>query len=152
MAYEMNGAFFLAPASGPLDRRDGTGILAYARQHAVGDRFFLFTDRTDQVEIIGEGVMRPTDGHCSYSPDRKWILNDTYPRPEDRCRELYLYNVDEDRCVDLGRFFAPPELDGEFRCDLHPRWNRDGTQVCFDSVHEGTRQVYVIDVSEIVGA
>ena len=36
------------------------------------------------------------------------------------------------------------------RSDLHPRWNRDGTQICFDSVHEGTRQVYVLNVKEIV--
>ena len=54
--------------------------------------------------------------------------------------------------MDIGRFFAPRELDGEIRCDLHPRWSRDGTQVCLDSVHEGTRQMYVVEVRDIVGA
>jgi len=39
---------------------------------------------------------------------------------------------------------------GEMRCDLHPRWSRQGTQVCFDSVHEGPRQMYVCDVSAVV--
>lgn len=28
-------------------------------------------------------------------------------------------------------------------CDLHPRWNFDGTKVAFDSIHEGTRQIYI---------
>lgn len=28
-------------------------------------------------------------------------------------------------------------------CDLHPRWRGDGTQVAFDSIHEGTPQPYV---------
>lgn len=34
----------------------------------------------------------------------------------------------------------------EIRCDLHPRWNREGTQVCMDSVHNGERQMYFVDV------
>ena len=28
-------------------------------------------------------------------------------------------------------------------CDLHPRWNHWGTKVAFDSIHEGTRQLYI---------
>jgi hypothetical protein len=52
--------------------------------------------------------------------------------------------------VDIGRFFAPRELYEEIRCDLHPRWSRDGTQVCIDSAHEGSRQMHVLDVAEIV--
>ena len=160
------------------DWRDRAHILAWARQEDVGNRFFLFTDRSDQRETIGEGILT-TDGHCSFSPDRHWILTDTYP-DEERMRTLILYCVEDNRRVDVGRFFAPPELDGEIRCDLHPRWSRDGRQVCFDSVearplstgppgarnerasespaerqdrrrlHEGTRQMYVIDVSDIV--
>jgi hypothetical protein len=36
------------------------------------------------------------------------------------------------------------------RCDLHPRWGRDGRAVCIDSAHEGARQMYVLDVSGLV--
>ena len=53
--------------------------------------------------------------------------------------------------MDLGRFHAGG-LKGPVRCDLHPRWSPDGRRVCFDSVHGGTRQMYVMDVSEVVGA
>ena len=31
------------------------------------------------------------------------------------------------------------------RCDLHPQWRPDGKQIGFNSVHEGSRQVYVMD-------
>ena len=48
--------------------------------------------------------------------------------------------------ADLGAFHAPPEFDGPLRVDLHPRWNRDGTALCIDSVHEGTRQMYTVDL------
>jgi hypothetical protein len=48
------------------------------------------------------------------------------------------------RRIDRGRFYSPPELAGACRCDLHPRWSRDGRRVCFDSAHEGTRQMYLL--------
>jgi Tol biopolymer transport system component len=87
------------------------------------------------------------DGHCSYSPDRQWVLTDTYP--DDRHeRTLLLYHPESGRRLDLGRFHSPPALEGECRCDLHPRWSRDGRRVCFDSAHEGTRQMYVLDVTQ----
>lgn len=30
-------------------------------------------------------------------------------------------------------------------CDLHPRWSWDGRKAYFDSIHEGTRQIYVVE-------
>ena len=35
-------------------------------------------------------------------------------------------------------------------CDLHPRWRIDGKQVTFDSLHEGSRQIYVVDTAGVV--
>ena len=35
-------------------------------------------------------------------------------------------------------------------CDLHPRWSRDGQLAIFDSIHEGTRQIYVAHVGELI--
>ena len=129
------------------DWRDGGGLLAWARVSGAGDRYWLCRDRAPGREVVGEGVFE-TDGHCSYSPDRRWILTDTYPDAEGR-RTLIVYNPEEDRRVDLGRFFSG-NLEGPVRCDLHPRWSRDGRSVCFDSVHEGARQMYLISVGGIV--
>lgn len=53
---------------------------------------------------------------------------------------------------DLGSFYADPGLSKENRCDLHPRWSRDGTEVCIDSVHGEGRQMYIVDVGSIVSA
>jgi hypothetical protein len=99
--------------------------------------------------VVGDGILT-SDGHCSYGPDRHWFLTDTYPDRETSKRTLLLYRPEDDCRVEIGRFYSPPEVTGEIRCDLHPRWNRDGTQVCFDSVHEGHRGMYVIDVGDIV--
>lgn len=124
-------------------------VLAWARRFDIGDRYFLFTDCSDEIEIVGEDVFT-TDGHCSYSPDQKWILTDTYPDKEQN-RWLILYRVEDNTRINVGKFLSPPVPDNEFRCDLHPRWSRDGRQVCFDSVHTGERQIHVMDVTDVVG-
>lgn len=131
-----------------FDWLDARHILAWARRGGRNG-YYLYTDGTPQAREIGAGVLT-RDGHCSFSPDRRWVLNDAYPTdaPE---RELYLYRWPDGPRIDLGRFYSPPELTGAVRCDLHPRWSRDGRQVCIDSAHEGTRQVYVLDVGAITG-
>jgi len=123
-------------------------ILAWAHRDDTGDHYYLFGDRSDEFEIVGEGVLTE-DGHCSYSPDGRWVLTDAYPDHE-RMRTLILYRPSDGRRVDVGRFFSPKVLDGPIRCDLHPRWSRDGRQVCIDSAHEDSRQMYVLDVAPIV--
>ncbi|MEO2004294.1 MAG: hypothetical protein ABGY41_09355, partial [Candidatus Poribacteria bacterium] len=133
------------------DWKDERTILAWARQHDVGNRFYSFTDQSRERSIVGEGILT-RDGHCTYSPDRRWILADAYPNKSDPHRVVYLYDPAEERRVEIARVYSPPALTAEIRCDLHPRWSRDGTEVCFDSAHEGDRQMYVVDAGEIVGA
>ena len=131
-----------------FDWRDGSHILAYAGDASGNWDFYVQTDQSEKMASLGE-MMPDQDGHCSYSPDRRWVLNDTYP-DEQGLRTLMLYEVATDRRIDIGRSYSPSRDPDELRCDLHPRWNRDGTQVCFDSVHEGSRQIYLVDVGEIV--
>lgn len=127
------------------------------RQHLLGDRYLLLTDRTQDVKSVGVGVFAE-DGHPSFSPDRSWMITDTYG-DKNHFRRLILYDWENGRRMDIGRFYSLPDGslhvgnnwdNSEMRSDLHPRWNRAGTQVCIDSVHEGTRQMYVVDVSGIV--
>jgi len=137
-----------------FDWRDPDHVLAWARVEGLGDYYFLFQDRAGtgaagSPKIVGQGVLT-CDGHCSYSPDRRWILTDTYPDAEKK-RTLLLYNEESGQRVDLGRFYSMPVGDVQCRCDLHPRWDRAGSMVCFDSTHEQERQLYVMDVSGIVG-
>jgi hypothetical protein len=131
-----------------FDWKDDTTLLAWARTKADGNHFYTADVATGEVKLVGADVLTQ-DGHCSYSPDRKWILNDTYP-DKGRLQWLMLYMVSTGRRYDLNQFRSPPQYAGPVRCDLHPRWNRDGTQVCIDGCHEPTRQVYVLDVSEVM--
>lgn len=131
-----------------FDWRNDREILAWTRIGDQGDHFYLIDEQTGEYQIIGESLLTQ-DGHCSYSHNGKWILTDTYPDPVTHLRTLKIYIVDQDREVIVGKYFSPPAFTGEIRCDLHPRWSRDDRQICFDSVHEGHRQVYVVDTPDL---
>ncbi len=134
-----------------FDWRDDRTILAWNRTPEGEDHFTTKDVENGDWQLVGEDVL-VRDGHCSYSPDRRWVLNDTYPDAQ-RIQTLMLYHPDDGRRIDIGRFPEPPEFAGPFRCDLHPRWDRDGRRVCIDSTHKhGQRQIYVVDVAPITGA
>ena len=124
-----------------------TQIINFSNRNISGWQYHLFTDLTDQVEVIARDIF-PGDGHCSYSSDNKWMLTDSYPE-KDNFRRLFLYNLSEHIAYEIGSFYADPSYPAPTRCDLHPNWSRDNRQVCIDSIHEGNRQMYVIDVSRI---
>jgi len=127
--------------------RNEKQILAWARKAGVGERYFLFTDQSEDYEVVGEDCLGE-DGHPSFSPDGRWLLTDTYP-DERGMSSLLLFDLKSKQLIELGVFFQPFKFYGELRCDLHPRWSLDGKFVSFDSCHSGRRRFYVLDVSEI---
>jgi len=124
------------------DWKDNSHILSWAKAPNGGVGFFLFEDGSGNYEQIGKGKLTQ-DGHCSYSPNRDWILTDTYPDRRN-LRTLILYQASTGERIDVAKFYSPSELTGPVRCDLHPRWSRDGKMICIDSAHEGDRQMYVL--------
>lgn len=130
--------------------RDPEHILAWSWHASHKDAFYLFEDREGgQVEVVGRELM-PENGHCTYLPGNRWILNDTYPDRQRR-QHVYLYQVAENRRVPLGHFESPKPYSGEWRCDTHPRFSRDGRSVVIDSPHTADgRQLHLIDISGIV--
>lgn len=128
--------------------RDDDALLVWAKTETYGGCYYVCNDKTSVVHPVGHDQMR-RDGHCTYSPDKRWILTDEYP-DKNRMRPLILYNVKRNERTDIARFYEPPWKAEEFRCDLHPRWSRDGRWVCVDSTQDGSRQMYLIDVGAIV--
>ncbi len=130
------------------DWLDASRLLIWTHLPDRGGRFLLVDCGSNRRSVIGEGVL-VEDGHCSFSPDRAWLLNDTYPDRFDM-RTLMLYRFPDGPRVDVARLHSPKaRWWGEIRCDLHPRWDRSGKRVCVDSVHDGSRQMYIVDVSGI---
>lgn len=116
--------------------------------HNGSIHYHLYDDRTGAVEVIGEHSLTE-NGHMTYSVDGKWLLTDTYPDSVSNERLLILYDAENNQRYDIGSFYTDPNLGKLNRCDLHPRWSPNSRQVCIDSVHEKTRQMYLIDVSDL---
>ena len=128
------------------DWRDDDAILVWANRPNAPACFLLLSHQAREFQIFAESLLKE-DGHCTFSPDQGWVLNDTYPDAH-QMRTLMLVRAVDGQRIDLARLYSPKSRWwGEIRCDLHPRWSRDGRQVCIDSVHDGSRQMYVVDVS-----
>lgn len=129
--------------------RDATHLIAFAYNHADGNRFYLFEHLTDRLEVLGQDVMT-SDGHCSYLTGGRWILNDMYPDKQ-RNQTPYLFDTQPGKRYVLGHFYQAPKYweDKPFvswRCDLHPRSSPDSRKVIIDSPHNNGRQMYLIDI------
>ncbi len=99
----------------------------------------------EKVRRIGAGVL-DWDWHCIYSPDGKFMSGDTY-WTRNYERSWVLTRLEDGMSMPMGAFYVPPEYRGGYwRCDLHARYRPDGRQIAFNSVHEGSRQVYVRDI------
>ena len=114
----------------------------------LNDRYILFDVETGSSTTVGKGVL-VTDGHCSFSPDGRWFVTDTYPDRSGNAHVL-LCELQSGAVYRVAGFSMPPRLDGEIRCDLHPRWHPSQPMICVDSGNEMNRQMYVIDVSHAV--
>ena len=74
--------------------RDPDHICAWTKPEGKKAAFYLFKDRSHDVEIVGDGVM-PVNGHNTYLPghNNEWILNDTYPQGAAREQTPYLFHL-----------------------------------------------------------
>ena len=128
--------------------KNNSSILAFENKRKEGPGYYLMKDKTEKY--IHCWPQLSNDGHPSYSPDGRRIVTDTYPNRA-RVAEIKIMDGrnEKNRKVEvIARVFSPFKYDNDTRCDLHPRWNHAGDQICFDSVFEGQRGLYIIKILE----
>ena len=115
---------------------------------------YVFKDKTHDGYILADGFFW-ADNHMSINSDGTLMITDSYPAATSDSVEgvyinehslLHLYDLKRDVCAAIGYFHSLPNSTGDVRCDLHPRFNRSGNGITFDSTHEGFRGVYKIDL------
>jgi len=129
-------------------------IIAFENKHVGGPGYYLMKDKTQ--EYIHLWPQLSNDGHPSYQPivkagqNRDTVVTDSYPDRR-RIAEIKILkdtDIEAKNARIIARVFAPFKYDNDTRCDLHPRWSRDGKKIAFDSVFEGHRGFYMVDVAE----
>ena len=106
-------------------------------------------DKTHEGRTVG-GELFASDNHMSYSPDKKTLLWDGYPDKVTGKRPLGIMDMESEEVRMIGDFYSMPSDCIDIRCDLHPRWNRDGSLITFDSTHEGYRGIYMLKTDQIL--
>lgn len=125
--------------------KDDEHILAFENKKDSGTGYYLMKDRTREYQHCWPELTG--DGHPSYSPDRRFIVTDSYP---DRARIQYLRVMKNENSSPhvVAKVFSPFKYDNDTRCDLHPRWNHAGDKVCFDAVFEDHRGLYTVSIPQ----
>lgn len=125
----------------------------------------------------GVGILTEDGHPMACSENLKYLVSDTYPNAEgDRWLMFYDVEKQARTNVgQFRRLFAEPDpnafdwklsqkgIDSRIlkkfpralylfarsglHADLHPRWSYDGRQAFFDSIHEGTRQIYSVEAT-----
>lgn len=119
-------------------------ILGFMNKFSGGQGYYLLKDKTQNYKRLWKELVN--DGHPSYSPNGENIVTDTYPNRKRMAEIKILKETGEIEVI--CKVFAPFKYDNDTRCDLHPRWDRKGERICFDSVFEGKRGLYYIKVKK----
>ncbi len=126
--------------------RSPNEMLLDANWQGTGSEYVVFDEQDTPLNIerisTGMGPM----GHLIFSPDGKSMLADTYA--VDGVQKVARVDCATGDLQLLGSFShtQPDHYPVDVRCDLHPRWNRTGTSVTVDSIHEGRRAVYYLEL------
>ncbi len=128
----------------------------FIRKKTLPIGYYLLKDKSRISKKIN---IYDDDGHPSFSKNKRFILTDTYPNSKNY-RKLILYDSKKHKRIILGNFYSLPSKsylnspiedfgNSPFRVDLHPRWSFDNSKICFDSIHEGKRGVYFIELNDL---
>ena len=127
-------------------------ILVDADWEALGNAAVVFDEsrRPFTAREIAPAWRDPS--HMVFSPDGQWLLADSCLGVDELNRRgLLLIDPENGNSVELGRFMMNLPKDApaaDVRVDLHPRWSRDNRYCTVDALHEKTRGIYLLELSE----
>ena len=132
---------------------DGRRISMNLNINREGLRFVRAEENGTGLRPMLEDV--PGSGHPTVHPDGTHLLTDTYTHEKTACgdgtiplRWVDLKTGDEQVIVRINT--QQPCNDSVLRVDPHPAWDRTYRYVTFNAFVNGTRRVFMADMSELV--
>ena len=111
----------------------------------------IITVRYDGSDM--KTVFSPGSGHPSFNPlGVPLIVTDAYPGElgtTDGTVPIRLMNTQTTQEQAIVNIFLS-KAEGEFRIDAHPTWDRSGRYVIFNGFLDGTRNVFMADLTDVL--
>ena len=109
-------------------------------------------DATD-FTVLSEKILG--GGHPSFDGGGRFITTDGFHGSSPQKVDILLIDMQSEETVTLCTMSTmprAPEIEYEpHRLDGHPVWSRDYEKICFQAAPEGKRQLFVADVSGLMG-
>ncbi|MDO4499735.1 MAG: hypothetical protein Q4B60_00505 [Erysipelotrichaceae bacterium] len=121
-------------------------VFGFLRGNNNKDGYFFIDMNGNQKHLVHDLLI--DDGHPTVLNER-YIVTDGYP--DYTCKsKLMLIDLKNNTVSVVGRFYSYKKFQDDRRCDLHPRFDVDSKCLTIDSVCLGIRNIYHIDLSEVV--
>ncbi len=139
---------------------DGNDLIMNLNIDGTGERFVKA--RYDGSTLVKMTEVPANRGHISVHPNGKLLLNDAYPHKDyaffDTTAPIWLVDMERHwkhtliRFESVTKYFEKnPSEARDMRVDPHPVWDtKTYTHIAFNAVENGTRRVFVADLSKFV--
>ena len=115
----------------------------------TNDYHFINIDEPSKIIRLNNKLLNE-DGHPQISPDKNFIITDSYPNYKGYMK-LLLLNINTREVYILGEFkIAEYLLKKGLKYDLHPRWDNSGNLISIDSSHVGSRQSFILNIEKLL--
>ena len=122
-------------------------VFGYMRGEDGTDGYYTINcEESSMILYDDEELQKYGDGHPNICG--KKFVTDIYP-DKSRTQTLIYGDLKRKEHIVLAHLHNNLKYDGEYRCDLHPRFSHDGTKVFFDTVHYGKRELCMMDLKDI---
>ncbi len=115
-------------------------------------RFCQWRYDGSEFRVLSEKL--PGGGHPRLEPRGRYLVTDTFPsqgeRQMVRLRWVDLAADAEQVLCTLPTLDRSDRVDAVLRLDGHPAWSRDFQKIVFQAAPDGTRQLFIADVSKLV--
>ncbi len=137
---------------------DGENITMNLNIDGDGLRFIKIRYDGSNLHKILDNVFG--SGHPSVHPNGRYIITDDYNKPlnnmnKDSTVPIRLIDIEsgEEKVLTRIKTRTPYDhIDLGLRLDPHPAWDCEFLKIAFNGYADGTRRVYIADLSEIIGA
>lgn len=126
--------------------RNNNQLIATAFNRKEGFQYRLYSIKNG-YDVLSKNTLK-IDGHPTFRNDKKWFVSDTYPDAAGD-QNLFIFNIENDKKIDLMDLYSPLKYRGVKRCDLHPRWSSNGQYISVDTTKKGVRTQLIIKLSPI---